>query len=96
VTTHYQSPDSFRPWKLLERRELFSLPGRLVVAMDTIELPDGRRVDDYLQLRLADFVVVFAETAHARYSVCGNIGMASAGPAWSWSRPASLRARTRR
>jgi ADP-ribose pyrophosphatase len=31
--------------------------------MHTVELPDGRRVDDYLQLQLSNFVLIFAETA---------------------------------
>jgi ADP-ribose pyrophosphatase len=64
VTTHDKArPDSFQPWKILDTRELFSIPNRLLVAMHTVELPDSRRIDDYLQLRLGDFVLIFAETA---------------------------------
>jgi ADP-ribose pyrophosphatase len=54
--------EPFQPWKVIERCEVFSIPGRLVVAVETVELPDGRHVDDYLQLKLADFVLIFAET----------------------------------
>jgi ADP-ribose diphosphatase len=53
----------FAPWQVIERREVFAVPGQISVAVETVELPDGRRVDDYWQIKLADFVVVFAETA---------------------------------
>jgi ADP-ribose pyrophosphatase len=36
------------------------------VEREAVRLPDGRQVDDYLQLYLPDFVVVFAETPHAQ------------------------------
>lgn len=52
----------FRPWHVIERREVFSVPGKISVAVERVELPDGRLVDDYWQIKLADFVVVFAET----------------------------------
>ncbi|MBV8888926.1 MAG: NUDIX hydrolase [Alphaproteobacteria bacterium] len=57
------APDPFRPWKVIARRELGGLPARLSAAVEVVELPDGRQVDDYLQLYVTDFVVVFAETA---------------------------------
>lgn len=53
----------FAPWRVVERREVFAAPGQISIAVETVELPDGRRVDDYWQIKLADFVVVFAETA---------------------------------
>ena len=53
----------FTPWRVVERREMFTVPGQISIAVETVELPDGRRVDDYWQIKLADFVVVFAETA---------------------------------
>ena len=53
----------FTPWRVIERREVFAVPGQISIEVETVELPDGRRVDDYWQIRLADFVVVFAETA---------------------------------
>jgi ADP-ribose pyrophosphatase len=52
----------FRPWRVVERREVFSVPGRISVAVERVVLPDGRLVDDYWQIKLADFVVVLAET----------------------------------
>ena len=53
----------FAPWRVVARREVFVVPGQISVAVEAVELPDGRRVDDYWQIKLADFVVVFAETA---------------------------------
>jgi ADP-ribose pyrophosphatase len=52
----------FPPWRVVERREMFSVPGKISVAVERVALPDGRLVDDYWQIKLADFVVVFAET----------------------------------
>lgn len=52
----------FRPWRVVERREVFSVPGKISVAVEVVALPDGRLVDDYWQIKLADFVVIFAET----------------------------------
>lgn len=52
----------FVPWRVIDRREVFTVPGKIEIAIETVELPDGRMVDDYWQVRLRDFVVVFAET----------------------------------
>lgn len=51
-------------WQTLRRAKLLELPGRVRVELEAVELPDGRRVEDYLQLHMASFVVVFAETPH--------------------------------
>jgi ADP-ribose pyrophosphatase len=59
----------FTPWRVLDRREVFAVPNRIDIAIETVELPDGRIVDDYWQIRLSDFVVVFAET-EAREVIC--------------------------
>jgi len=58
-----QHQPPFRPWKVIERREVFSVAGRLGISIEAVELPDGRRIDDYLQIHVADFVLIFAETA---------------------------------
>ncbi len=54
--------NSFRPWRVVERREVLSIPKRITVAIETVELPDGRLVDDYVQVHITDFITVFAET----------------------------------
>lgn len=56
----------FQPWKVVARREVFAIPNRVRVAVETVELPDGRLVDDYVQIRVADFVMVWAETEDGR------------------------------
>ena len=53
----------FQPWRVVERREIFAITDRLSVASETVELPDGRLIEDYLQVKIPAFVVVFAETA---------------------------------
>lgn len=57
---------SFRPWRTLDRREVLSVPGRLTVAVETVELPDGKVIDDYWQVTAQPYVVVFAETVDAK------------------------------
>lgn len=51
-----------RPWKTLARRVVYSSLPWLEVALERVELPDGRIVDDFIQLRGRDFVVVVAFT----------------------------------
>ena len=55
-----------RSWQTLHSTKLFEVAGRLRVEREAVRLPDGRQVDDYLQLYLPDFVVVFAETPQAQ------------------------------
>lgn len=52
-------------WKVLDQREVFAIPRRLSVVVETVELPDGRQIDDYMQIHLADFVLIFAQTESA-------------------------------
>src|SRR5258708_2832875 len=49
-------------WKVISRREVLVIPRRIAVAVEEVELPDGRRVEDYVQFEIADFVVIFAQT----------------------------------
>src|SRR6266481_1271213 len=55
-----------KSWRRLARREVFSAPPRVSVTIDTVELPDGRIVDDYYRVRLEDAVSVFAQTQDGR------------------------------
>jgi ADP-ribose pyrophosphatase len=50
-------------WKVRGREKLFSVPGRLDVYRESVELPDGRIVEDYLQFVAATFAQIFAVTA---------------------------------
>lgn len=58
-----------KPWRIIQNREVLSVHGRLSVSIETIELPDGRVIDDYWQIRTADYVKIVAETAEGAY-VC--------------------------
>jgi ADP-ribose pyrophosphatase len=49
-------------WNVISRREVFAIPHRITVAVEEVELPNGQRVKDYVQIEIADFVVIFAQT----------------------------------
>lgn len=51
-----------KPWRLLAREQKFAVPGRLKIAVDRVELPDGRVIDDYWRVELFDHVVIVATT----------------------------------
>ena len=53
---------SSKAWRVLESREILDVPDRARITVETVELPDGRVVDDYWQIALNDFVVIYAET----------------------------------
>ncbi|MEA2939449.1 MAG: ADP-ribose pyrophosphatase [Alphaproteobacteria bacterium] len=55
------------PWKTLARRELFRLDPRIAVFLETVELPDGRVVDDYCQVEMPVYSIVFAETVEGKF-----------------------------
>ncbi len=50
-----------RPWTIERRRVLFSHP-RIVVTEETVRLPDGRIVEDYLQIAVAEHVVMIVRS----------------------------------
>jgi ADP-ribose pyrophosphatase len=56
--------DPVRPddWELLESREVFSAPPWIKVLRERVRLPDGRIVEDYHRIMIADCVIVYAET----------------------------------
>lgn len=49
-------------WRVLDRSLAFDAGQRLSVWRERVMLPDGREIDDYLQLSLPDFVVLVALT----------------------------------
>lgn len=57
---------SFRAWRTIDRREVFQVPGRLTVSVETVELPNGKIINDYWQVTARSYVVVFAETTDGR------------------------------
>lgn len=50
------------PWKVLKTSEVFSADPWLTLSVQQVRVPDGRVIDDFYQLALPDFIVVFAET----------------------------------
>ncbi|HEX5269167.1 MAG TPA: NUDIX hydrolase [Gemmataceae bacterium] len=55
-------PKDLKPWKVVASRDLLDAAPFLKVRVETVELPDGRRVEDYYQLDMPSFVCIFAET----------------------------------
>jgi ADP-ribose pyrophosphatase len=51
-----------RHWKVLSSRDVLDARPFLKVRVETIELPDGRRIPDYYQLEMPSFACIFAET----------------------------------
>jgi ADP-ribose pyrophosphatase len=49
------------PWRILDRRRVFAGGPIREIAVETIELPDGRIIPDYYQIQLPDYVLIFAE-----------------------------------
>jgi ADP-ribose pyrophosphatase len=47
-------------WSTVDRREIYRADPWVHLSKETVELPDGRIVEDYHQLRLPDFVAVVA------------------------------------
>lgn len=53
-------------WRTLKSHDVLTVPGRFAITVETVELPDGRIIDDYWQIRASSYVVVFAETEDDR------------------------------
>src|SRR5690349_1623170 len=51
-----------RPWAIRSERTLLSCPPFIEVSVQSVGLPDGRVIPDYYQLRMVDYVCLFAET----------------------------------
>jgi ADP-ribose pyrophosphatase len=49
------------PWRIRDRRRVFSGGPIREIAVETVELPDGRIIPDYYQIELPDYVLIFAE-----------------------------------
>lgn len=55
-----------KPWKVLERRTLLDTGPFLRVHAETVETPEGRRVENFYQVEQADFVLMFVEDEEGR------------------------------
>jgi ADP-ribose pyrophosphatase len=61
-----ESDRALLPWRVLGRKPVFSLPPRLGIALEAVALPDGRIVEDYLQIEMPSYATIYAETADRR------------------------------
>lgn len=57
---------SHRPWTVLDSRDLLDADPFLKVRVETVELPDGRRIPDYYQFDMPSFACIFAEMEDGR------------------------------
>ncbi len=55
-------PKHLKPWTVVASRDLLDAEPFLKVRVETIDLPDGRRIENYYQLDMPSFVCIFAET----------------------------------
>ncbi|OYD85399.1 NUDIX hydrolase [Azospirillum brasilense] len=58
--------EELKPWAVLGRRTLLDAGPFVRVHADTIETPEGRRVEDFYQVEQGDFVQMFVEDEHGR------------------------------
>lgn len=54
-------------WRELERREVFSAPPWIKVFRQKVRLPDGRTINDYHRIELADYAMAAAQTVDGRF-----------------------------
>lgn len=55
-----------RPWTVLSERHLLSCPPFIEVSEQTVELPNGRTVDNFYQVKMPDFAVIIPEMEDGR------------------------------
>ena len=59
----WEEMTDLQTWKTLSSQELLARPPGLRVSGESVQLPDGRIIDDYYQIELPEYAVVFARTA---------------------------------
>jgi ADP-ribose pyrophosphatase len=60
---------SLKPWRTLSRQKVFEKPPFLTLELHTVEMSDGRIVDDWPWVITPDYVNVLAETQDGRFLV---------------------------
>jgi ADP-ribose pyrophosphatase len=61
--------DTFTPWKIVKSQEIFVAEPWIRLSAQQVLLPNGRVVDNYYQIRLPEFTMIFARTADGRVIV---------------------------
>ena len=59
----------FKPWQVLDSRDVFQAPPWIRISRQKIRLPDGRVVEDYHQIQLNDFAVIVAQAPDGKILV---------------------------
>jgi ADP-ribose pyrophosphatase len=54
--------ERLRPWRVRAEQTLVARPPFIELSVQTVELPNGRLIDDFYQIAMPDYVCVFAET----------------------------------
>lgn len=67
MSTPHTPPPALRPLKTLARRKALELKPFLTVELHTVELPDGRRIEDWSWLIMPDFAVILAQTQAGQF-----------------------------
>ena len=60
---------SLQPWETIASSEVFVAAPWIKVHKQQVQLPNGGIVNDYHQIRLPDYAIIFAETAEGRIVV---------------------------
>lgn len=58
-----------KPWQILESKDVFQAPPWIRISRQKVQLPDGRVIDDYHQIRLSDFALIVASTPDGKILV---------------------------
>lgn len=58
--------EELKPWSVLDSRVLLDAAPFLRVHAETVELPDGRRVESFYRVEQSDFVLMFVEDEEGR------------------------------
>lgn len=56
-----------KPWTVLSERHLLSCPPFIEVSEQTVQLPNGRTVDNFYQVKMPDFAVMIPEMEDGRF-----------------------------
>src|SRR6266508_6807174 len=57
-----RSPQKHVPWQVVSSREIYSAKPWITLSRQQVLLPNGRLVNDYHQIVMPEYAVVFAET----------------------------------
>ncbi|HLI20073.1 MAG TPA: NUDIX hydrolase [Stellaceae bacterium] len=55
-----------KPWRILAERQVYNGLPFVEVSVETVELPDGRVIDDYHHIKAGTFVTIIPETRDGR------------------------------